>query len=744
MRHVRSFNSQFRTVLPEHFITRRSKLSSFVSCLLVLVLTASVGWAAPPQAPAKGQSDKSTTAQPDWSELNKYPGLLEEYGRLLTRFQREIKMPPARSQSGLLRLMPQSTTAYGAFPNYGGTAHQALDIFRQELNDSSPLRDWWQHSQAGSKGPNLETALERYCQLSEYLGDEVVASGTIKDNGGGLLLIAEVKKPGLEAFLRSAVKELAGEKTPAQVLNLRELATAKDPNHQPVILVRPDLVIFSTDLKTVRSFNTKLSNGEPTLDTTAFGKRLSESYQRGVEIVMAADLQTILSQLPQGRADEQLLFQRSGFADAKYAIWEYADVSGQAPSQGELSFIGPRRGIASWLAAPSRRAGLDFVAPDASLVMSALLKNPAEIFADIKALTNSPSSQDTQKLANLEPILMPILSQLTGDITLELDAFPPASAEWKVILGTRDGQALRQSLSPFLAALRPSETVEGGETYYQLQIPNGKRPMEISYSFQQGHLVLGSSQQAVAKSVLAHRSGESLGNSEKYRAALPPGHSAEASAIMYQNSTGFLNAMMSKMPPEISRGLLQSPNQDVSVISALYGEETAIRQASKSGASGVAPAMIVAAIAIPNLLRARIAANEASAVGSIRTLNTAQVVYASTYPERGFSRDLATLGIGPRRSPASAVHAGLVDNVLGCATGTTGNWCTKSGYKFTIRTNCTQQACGQFVAVATPVSTSTGQRNFCSTSDAVVRFEKGPPLTSVISASQCKTWEPIR
>jgi type IV pilus assembly protein PilA len=746
MPHTLSFNSQTRTVRSKSHLTMRFRRLSLVSCMLGLVLAANLGWAAPPQALAKGERDKAgATRSPSVTdELNKYPGLLDEYVRLMTRFQREIKLPPVRSHSSLLRLMPQSTIAYGAFPNYGVPAHQALDIFQDELKSSAPLRDWWQHVQASSKGPNAETLLKRYYQLSEYLGDEVVASGTIKGNGGGGLLLAEVKKPGVEEFLRSTVKELAGKSTPPLVLNPNQLATAQGPNNLPVILVRPDLVIFSSDLKTLRDFNSKLGNGEPTLDSTDFGKRLTESYQRGVGILTALDLQPIFGQMPKGRSDDNLFLQRSGLADAKYAIWEYAEVPGQAPSQSELSFVGPRRGIASWLAASSHLSGLDFVSPDAALVMSVLLKNPTEIFSDIKELSSS-SAQSKQNLANLEPVLMPILSQLTGDITLELDSFTPASAEWKMILGTRDVNALQQSLSPILARLQPRETTQDGETYYVLQIPNANKPMTVSYSFQQGYLVVGSSQQTVVKAVLAHRAGESLGNSEKYRAALPLGHSDAASAIMYQNSTGFLKAMLSRLPPEIMQGFLQpSSAQSPSVVNAVYGEETVIRQASSSGASSVAPALIIAAIAIPNLLRSRIAANEASAVGSIRSMNTAQVVYASTYPQRGFARDLATLGSGSSKGAPSAAHAQFLDSALGCSSGTAGNWCTKSGYKFTIRTNCTQQRCGQFVAVATPVSTSTGLRSFCSTADGVIRLKTGPPLTSVISASECKSWQTLQ
>src|SRR5450755_2673248 len=81
----------------------------------------------------------------------------------------------------------------------------------------------------------------------------------------------------------------------------------------------------------------------------------------------------------------------------------------------------------------------------------------------------------------------------------------------------------------------------------------------------------------------------------------------------------------------------------------------------------VAIILIIAAIAIPNLLRSRIAANEASAVGSLRTINTAEVTYSSTYPAFGFT-DLAILGPGATAgAPATSAAAQLLDNVLGCA-----------------------------------------------------------------------------
>src|SRR5208282_1572814 len=92
----------------------------------------------------------------------------------------------------------------------------------------------------------------------------------------------------------------------------------------------------------------------------------------------------------------------------------------------------------------------------------------------------------------------------------------------------------------------------------------------------------------------------------------------------------------------------------------------------------VAIILIIAAIAIPNLLRARIAANESSAVASVRTVNTAMISYNSSYPTVGFAANLFTLGPGGVTTACASVptstNACLIDGQL--ASG------TKSGYTF--------------------------------------------------------------
>ena len=81
----------------------------------------------------------------------------------------------------------------------------------------------------------------------------------------------------------------------------------------------------------------------------------------------------------------------------------------------------------------------------------------------------------------------------------------------------------------------------------------------------------------------------------------------------------------------------------------------------------VAIILVIAAIAVPSLLHSKIAANEASAVYSIRTINTAQVTYATTYPTIGYAATLNMLA-APTSGQTSSANAGVLDWVLGCTT----------------------------------------------------------------------------
>lgn len=147
----------------------------------------------------------------------------------------------------------------------------------------------------------------------------------------------------------------------------------------------------------------------------------------------------------------------------------------------------------------------------------------------------------------------------------------------------------------------------------------------------------------------------------------------------------------------------------------------------------VAIILIIAAIAIPNLLRARMASNESSAVASVRTINTAMVTYNSTYPTVGFATNLATLGPDANPCTPSSANACLIDGVLSAG--------TKSGYNFTA-TGAGGPPQVDYYAAGTPITLGqTGNRSFCSFEDAVVRVD--PAGGAVGAEATCKALLPL-
>jgi len=144
--------------------------------------------------------------------------------------------------------------------------------------------------------------------------------------------------------------------------------------------------------------------------------------------------------------------------------------------------------------------------------------------------------------------------------------------------------------------------------------------------------------------------------------------------------------------------------------------------------------LIIAAIAIPNLLRARQAANEAAAVGSLRTINVAAITYSSTY-SNGFPPSLIAID-GTKSFGPSCDHAQLIDPEFAYG--------QRDGYEFTYvplgtqilgddakAHGCTVPGSSSYEAHADPLTRgSTGQRSFYTDQTGVIRFEMNRPATA--------------
>jgi len=155
----------------------------------------------------------------------------------------------------------------------------------------------------------------------------------------------------------------------------------------------------------------------------------------------------------------------------------------------------------------------------------------------------------------------------------------------------------------------------------------------------------------------------------------------------------------------------------------------------------VAIILIIAAIAVPNLIKARIAANEASAVSSVREIKTAEILYSSSYPLIGYATQLSQLG-GPEPCTPSSTTACLVaDPLSNAGVGTQG----KSGYVFSaVGSASTGGINDTFVVGAAPMNPNvTGTRLFCTSNDNALRADPGPSSTPVTTVAACINYTPI-
>ena len=163
----------------------------------------------------------------------------------------------------------------------------------------------------------------------------------------------------------------------------------------------------------------------------------------------------------------------------------------------------------------------------------------------------------------------------------------------------------------------------------------------------------------------------------------------------------------------------------------------------------VAIILIIAAIAIPNLLRAKIAANQSAAVGTLRTMSSAEETYSSTYND-GFTSNLDKLGGPAGAAPVCDVNAGLIDEVL-----SKGPY-QKGGYAYTYANNtivalptgvpagCATSGFTGFSITAAPVSLSSGTAAYCIDETGVIRVDSAATVGEVMNPCSTSGKPPLQ
>ncbi len=544
-----------------------------------------------------------------WSQdREKYLALLAEFSKFQKNLE-QVKLPDLRYQSRLLPVVPDSTLFYAGVPNYGEALAQANQLFQQQLVQSPVLQEWYKKGLGRSQnGADFNEAIETIHSLSQYLGNEIVVAGLggPYSNSGGVLVVAEIARPGLKEFLNNEINK-DGEYKNLHVLSPEELGRAVAGKHEFNVLVAPDFVAASPEISVLRAAYQRWQQSSATSSfvNSDFGKRISSIYSAGAGLFLAVNLGQIEADDAQKSNDMhgREFLARSGFGDARYLIAERQDAGGKTSNTAEISFNGPRQGIASWLAAPAPIGALDFITPNAAALGAFVSKSPAAMFDDLMQIVSADNANAAADLAREQAELNidirdDLAASLGGDAALALDGPLLPTPSWKLIVEINDPNRLEYSLERLLESVnreaqqhgRPQATLEkqqvDGRTFYTVHALDPNALVELHYTFADGYLIAGPSQALVQEAIRTRESGNSISRSDKFRALLPTDEHANVSGLVYQDLAPVLGPIANQISAKELQSLQTIVANSEPMLVCAYGGENQIEVASNSKTLG--------------------------------------------------------------------------------------------------------------------------------------------------------------
>ena len=540
-----------------------------------------------------------------WSKnAAKYLALLGDFAVLQKQIE-AIPGPGLRYTSDLFPYVPDHAVVYAAIPNLASTLGEASRLFQDRLQQSPALRNWWREQQHG-KGPKLDVVVEQLKTFSSYLGEEIVFA--VAKNGpetSAPVVLARVRQPGLEGFLGGEMRHLNANNSQSRLVLVRDpWMVPASASHALLVYVKNDLLIASPDVTELQRTATLVQqSGASHFAETSLGQQVARSYQQGAGWLFCADMEQIVADNVHKGGDHV----PTGIEDVRYLVMERREVGGKTESRAALTFASDRRGVASWLAAPASMGTLDFISPQASMVTSAVLKNPRSILEELFQTMGSHDSNFPSDLSKFESktgvnVLNDISAPLGGEVTMAFDGPVLPTPTWKLVFEVYDPATLQSTIvklvdsfnreaPPQEGKLQLTQKQVGSQTYFTLR---GQKQLnsEIDYTFVDSYLVVAPDIGTLSRAIQSRQSGYTLAHSSTFQSLLPTDGYTNFSAIFYHNTAPVIGPLVEQLK---SSGAL-TPQQLQSIDSLqqntapgliyVYGESQQIVAASNTGFMG--------------------------------------------------------------------------------------------------------------------------------------------------------------
>lgn len=570
-----------------------------------------------------------------WSRnAARYARSLEALGALRKELG-AVARPGLRTSTALLDLMPENTVLYAALPNLTETLAESHRIMQERIRQNPALREWFEKERAGQNGAGLDQTLDRVREFGERFGDEIAVGASIDGEGKpvGPLVLARLKdEASFRSFLEGELKKLSTDANHGPSVSIIEdpataTAPAQNDKTRPEIFVwiHDNLFAASPRLEELQALAKNLqapaANG---FNQTPFHARISEIYNQGAGLIVAADLEKIIARTRSERVkstdDEKReeALQRLGVTNLKYFILDQKEVSGKTESRAVLSFSESQHGLVSWLAAPGPMGSLEYISPDANLVAGFVVKNPVALVDDLLGVIETTSPDIKANLERLQTehgldLRKDFAAPMGGEFAFAIDGPMIPTPSWKMVFEVNDPAHLQQTLEHVVGEVNKQAAKEGhGELLQWERAEIGGRPfytlkarglgLEVNYTFVNGYMVVGPTRALVDRALRYKDSGYTLLRSPRFTAGLPSDGNANFSALFYSNLAPVLEPIAQRMggatkslPDEQQQAIKAMANEMVPTLAYAYAEGDHITFAANTegGPFGISPANLL-------------------------------------------------------------------------------------------------------------------------------------------------------
>jgi hypothetical protein len=543
------------------------------------------------------------SAQVAWSpNRDQYLALLAELSIVQHRIA-QIPMPQPRYGSDLLNRMPADTQLYVSIPNLGDFVTQAKAIFEDQLKQSPVLQQWWSSGKQ-DKTAELDELVNKLHDLSQYVGDEMVVVALKQQTGAGFAVVADVQRSGLADLLKQQfASEAHGHLTVLDENALRG-ASATGKSNNAYALVRPKEVVFSNSIETLKTIDAQLDAGASGFANSDFGQQIAAAYNRGAGIILAANLQQMMSQAADharaGKKGEAFLAQ-SGISGVRYLIAEHRETNGATENHLNLQFAGNRQRVASWLGTPAAVGSLNFVSPNAALVFAGVTKEPTAIVDDMMAMM-SADQDGTEKFNKMQEDLgidvrNDLAANLGGEFLFALDGPVLPTPSWKVVVEVRDSGRFEAALERLVQAIDNhvqgtnahgvtiNKSQAGAQTFYQVH-NSTTGVIAAEYTYASGYMVIAPTRALLMQALQTYAGGNTLGHAPSFKALLPADKNENYSAVAYQNLGPVVTPLLSQLNGESADAIKKLAADSHPTAICAWGKDSRIEVASNSNLFG--------------------------------------------------------------------------------------------------------------------------------------------------------------